>query len=107
MGVRDDRFKAVAVAQLNNPHTSDAASPAQSGWLDDAPDAPGPCGHTEGPGHDCAYVEWRNSLIPHAERFADTAVGRVTDEDAPEARDRWNRAFLAQMDRLVAAGRTR
>lgn len=64
------------------------------------------CKHPEGPGHDCAYVDARNSLIPTAEHNARRAVG-VPLTRAEQYQGRYKlvfaRAFLAEMDRLWAA----
>lgn len=68
--------------------------------------------HDEGPHHDCAYVNWRNSLIPVAEALADAQAG----EEPPGQRERvawskrWDAAFHRAMQRFttdpfsVAAG---
>lgn len=56
-----------------------------------------PCRHTEGPLHDCEYVNARNELIPDAVFLADEEVG--ADADAEE----WGVAFLKAMDRLWRA----
>lgn len=62
------------------------------------------CQHDEGSGHDCAYVDWRNSLIPLAEAIADAEAG-------PEPSDggevwskwswRWDARFHLAMNRLT------
>lgn len=51
------------------------------------------CKHPEGPGHDCAYVENVNAVIPTAEREANRLVPGKYGPD-------WIRAFHAEMDRL-------
>lgn len=63
-----------------------------------------PCEHTEGRGHDCAYVNWRESLIPLAEATANSVVGKRQPEAYAEAakwRRRWDAAFCRAMDRLA------
>lgn len=58
-----------------------------------------PCNHIEGPYHDCAYVEWRNSLIPLAEAMADAVVG---DEPAGMvARAEWSKRWDAEFHRAM------
>lgn len=60
------------------------------------------CRHTEGPGHDCAYVDLRESLIPEAERLATAHVLSVDPSEAePRRTDEWTRRFMVEMDRLV------
>lgn len=66
------------------------------------------CPHTEGPGHDCAYVDQRNALIPLAEERTALLIG-----DEPRGsvlagkawRERWSFTFSSEMDRLVATAR--
>lgn len=59
------------------------------------------CSHTDGRGHDCAYVEARNKLIPIAEREADELV-RSRLGLGGEARSAfWSRCFHDAMARLV------
>ena len=66
-----------------------------------------PCarGHREGPGHDCDYVDWRDSLIPIAERSADAEVGRrARTLDRPSViawGRRWDAAFHRHMDAMT------
>lgn len=48
-----------------------------------------PCGHTEGPHHDCAYVDARNSLLAGAERVF----------------PKGGAAFFIEMDRRAIAAR--
>jgi hypothetical protein len=59
------------------------------------------CNHTEGPGHNCAYVDARNALIPEAEAEADL-FERVRSPGRPSMADdaRWGGAFLRAMERL-------
>lgn len=58
-------------------------------------------------GHDCDYVDARNSLIEFAEAKANRLVGWTTPKGTEQERavwnDRWNRAFFAEMDRMWAA----
>lgn len=60
------------------------------------------CLHAEGPGHDCNWVDWRNSWLEQAERYADATCGSRPDN--PDRQDEWSlawdRAFLTAMDRL-------
>lgn len=49
------------------------------------------------PVHDCAYIAWRNALIPRAAR---EAYWRADAKD-PE----WSREFMAAMNRLAAKAR--
>jgi len=62
------------------------------------------CTHTEGPHHDCRYVEERNKLIPVAERLALQAVGEPPPGfDDPAYDARFGVAFLRAMDLLWRA----
>lgn len=61
------------------------------------------CNHTEGPGHDCAYVDARNALIPAAERLTDQAVGPLAPDATPFDVARWGATFLKTMDKLWRA----
>ena len=45
--------------------------------------------------HDCEYVSWRNSLIPLAERTADTVFKRYQEAA------KWSLFFHHEMNRLV------
>lgn len=51
------------------------------------------CCHTEGPHHQCGYVDQVNSLIPVAERLAFETVGLMD-------RIRFSHAFAIAMQRL-------
>ena len=51
---------------------------------------------------DDAYVSKRNSLIPDAERMADSAVLATQGMAEEEARALWNLSFHLWMDRLCA-----
>jgi hypothetical protein len=55
------------------------------------------CRHTDGPEHDCSYVDARNALIPAAERHANKFVPISSDS---EFAARWTLAFMTEMDRL-------
>lgn len=74
------------------------------------------CNHEEGyikddhgvrvrrvPGHDCAYVNARNALIPEAERVANRdALMEVPEGDAsPRYKSVWDRKFHAAMNNLA------
>ena len=59
------------------------------------------CKHSEDVGHDCEYVDARNSLLPAAEAHANATIGTGFLDAA--SRSRWTRAFLAKMDELVVA----
>lgn len=56
------------------------------------------CIHSEGPKHDCLYVDMRNSLIPTAEGFANGQAGGWCQKN----RNKWAVAFLAAMDKLIS-----
>lgn len=61
------------------------------------------CHHTEGPGHDCSYVDARNALIPVAQREVLRALGPALDDhDAHSVRyaKDFSRLFFRAMDRL-------
>ncbi len=64
------------------------------------------CRHSEGPFHDCAYVEWRTGFIPFAEAIANRKHGATIAEDAT-ADDKetwsfaWDATFLSEMGRLT------
>lgn len=45
--------------------------------------------------HNCDYVDWRNSLIPEAERLADKRCSRVNEYG------RWSLEFHHIMNHLV------
>jgi len=47
------------------------------------------------------YEQQRNRLIPHAKRHADKVAGKKPWTDKAEWAIKWNRSFLAEMDRLV------
>lgn len=51
------------------------------------------CKHTEGPYHDCKYVDARTALIPKASQIAD----RIFHPSHPD----WTIAFHAAMERLT------
>lgn len=51
--------------------------------------------------YDADYEAKRNALIPEAEKYADKTCGERPARDIAGWRDRWNRAFLDEMDRLV------
>lgn len=64
------------------------------------------CQHVDGVAHDCAYVDWRDSLVPLAEAVADVEVPRPApgfDDDLWSRR--WDAAYHRAMARLVAEGR--
>ncbi len=63
------------------------------------------CSHEEGPLHDCAWVDFRESLIPVAEAAADA---RHPDPGPDATRGerhgwslRWDAAFHREMERLA------
>lgn len=60
--------------------------------------------HGEGPFHDCAYVDWRNSLIPLAEAVADAESGDepVKPRDRAEWSKRWDALFHRAMRRFTS-----
>lgn len=63
------------------------------------------CDHDEGPGHDCSYVNWRNSLIEAAEGVADYEAGPEAPKDREAAAawsEHWDAAFHGAMARLAA-----
>jgi hypothetical protein len=56
------------------------------------------CNHSEGPQHDCFYVERRHTYIPVAERMANKYVpfcGLESDKAV------WNRVFHYVMEQLM------
>jgi hypothetical protein len=55
------------------------------------------CRHTEGPMHDCAYVDKRNSLLPEAYQWANS---QVTAQD--RFGNNWSRIFSEKMTELIA-----
>jgi hypothetical protein len=61
------------------------------------------CGHFEGGKHDCAYVEWRDTLVPIAEQHADKLCGPEPDDlrDAARWSLRWDATFHREMKRLT------
>lgn len=62
------------------------------------------CTHTDGPQHDCRYVDARNALIPSAERFALEACRM---RGIPENGPGFSRTFSLRMEALaVDAGIT-
>jgi hypothetical protein len=63
----------------------------------------GKCDHSEGPKHDCDYVDWRDSLVPLAEAVANAALGAAPVDKASTARweKRWTHRFHAEMARLT------
>ena len=54
---------------------------------------------------DLEYVEARNRLIPHAERYANQKVGKKPWTNRERWTIAWNLAFLAEMDRLTREAR--
>lgn len=67
--------------------------------------APAPeCKHTDGPGHDCAYVTFRESLVPIAEAEADARYPEkpnLTMEQGWMRSRKWDAAFHRAMERLI------
>jgi hypothetical protein len=59
------------------------------------------CYHTEGAGHDCAYVDARNALLPIAAKLASLRTG-VLEVRSEQENASWDRAFLLAMDELWA-----
>ena len=53
---------------------------------------------------DLKYVEARNLLIPHAERYANKKIGKKPWTDRDTWIIAWNRTFLGEMDRLAKEG---
>ena len=51
------------------------------------------CLHTEGAGHDCAYVEIRNFIIDSAAAHADKMIGT-----RPDRHKAWNALYAAEME---------
>ena len=66
------------------------------------------CKHTEGPQHDCAYVDFRNACSERAAVLADMTHGSVLpapdteDENGMRWAQRWNRLYIAELARLVS-----
>ncbi len=62
------------------------------------------CGHGEGRGHDCKYVEWRSSLVPIASAMADARwpepIG-ISRYDWRVWTLKWDAAFHQAMERLA------
>jgi hypothetical protein len=48
--------------------------------------------------HNCDYIDWRNSLIPRAERLADELYSRVREYG------KWSVEFHHRMNKLVKDG---
>jgi len=48
--------------------------------------------------HNCDYIDWRNSLIPRAEKLADEVYSRVKEYG------KWSLEFHRVMGRLVKNG---
>ncbi len=65
------------------------------------------CGHTEGVGHDCEYVTWRDGLVPRAVQLADalvpTAKEGSTYRTSAQTKE-WDAAFHGAMRQLTAGG---
>lgn len=72
------------------------------------------CAHTDGKNHDCAYVAWRESLVPLAEEVADRLCPKPNGLESLKSelaleRDptgsawaaKWNASFHRAMDRLT------
>lgn len=62
------------------------------------------CKHTDGPGHDCAYVTWRESLVPIAEAEADARYPKrdgLTMEQGWMRSRKWDATFHRSMERLI------
>ena len=59
------------------------------------------CGHTEGPHHDCDYVDAVNKLIPVAERAAGARLQDYVEKhgmpDESESRKLWTWLFVEEM----------
>uniref|UniRef100_A0A6H1ZFJ2 Uncharacterized protein n=1 Tax=viral metagenome TaxID=1070528 RepID=A0A6H1ZFJ2_9ZZZZ len=47
------------------------------------------------------YIEARNLLIPHAERYANETIGKKPWAYRENWTISWNQAFLGEMDRLA------
>lgn len=63
-----------------------------------------PCIHGDGPGHDCAYVSFRESLVPIAEAEADARYPKrddMTMEQGWMRSRKWDAAFHRAMERLI------
>lgn len=61
------------------------------------------CDHPEGEGHDCAYVNWRNSLVPTAIKVADAAHPKPLDFAEIRAWSwRWDEAYHRAMANLTS-----
>lgn len=66
--------------------------------------------HPEGPGHNCTYVDWRNSLVPIAVAMADTECPEpagVTRFGLFSWSMKWDNAFHRSMARLTGEPFTR
>jgi hypothetical protein len=61
------------------------------------------CGHFEGKGHDCAYVDWRDALVPLATQHADKLCGPEPSDPVDAARwsQRWDSTYHREMKRLT------
>lgn len=57
------------------------------------------CGHADGFGHDCAYVEARNRLLAAAARLASQEIGFEPRVDSVH-RTAWGSALLRHMAAL-------
>ena len=57
------------------------------------------CSHTDGPGHDCAYVEWRQRIAQSAEHAADARWGAAPA--GVEAQAAWRRRWDAEYHRAI------
>lgn len=63
-----------------------------------------PCRHTDGPAHDCAYVTWREMLVPIAEAEADERYPKrenLTMEQGWARSRKWDACFHRAMERLI------
>lgn len=64
-----------------------------------------PCEHVEGHRHDCSYVDWRDSLIPKAEKLAHEEHPEPANAGRLEWRAwtrRWDAAYHRAMARLTS-----
>lgn len=62
------------------------------------------CQHTEGPGHDCEYVDARNRLIPEAAEYARTMARKLYPNDLVKRETAFNRLFHQRMKELAKEG---
>lgn len=63
------------------------------------------CNHGDGAKHDCAYVDWRESLIPKAENLANAKHPDLPDGTREERRRqsvKWDAEFHREMRRLTS-----